>query len=221
MSNRALVIFDLDGTLVDSANEVLVCLNMMKEQRSQTLLHKQGLLSFMGHGAQSIVEAAFTDTRESIELLIEEFRSNYSAIKTAKASMYKHVIELLSWLRDNNCIVALLTNKPKLLCDNVLNELEIRQYFNFIIANDGQCSLKPSPDGIKHLMTYFDVNSNSTFMVGDTTLDQKAAHMSEVNFIHFSQGYNDGVKLASYDAEVSDLLEIKTLIQSYRGDLNE
>ena len=102
MSNRALVIFDLDGTLVDSANEVLVCLNMMKEQRSQTLLQKQGLLSFMGHGAQSIVEAAFTDTRESIELLIEEFRSNYSAIKTAKASMYKHVIELLSWLRDNN-----------------------------------------------------------------------------------------------------------------------
>jgi phosphoglycolate phosphatase len=129
MNNRVLVIFDLDGTLVDSANEVLVSLNMMKQKRSQNLIDKQGLLSVMGHGAKSILAATFVETHEPIESLVDEFRSNYAAIKTAKSSMYKHVIELLSWLRDNNCIVALLTNKPKLLCDNVLNELEIRQFF--------------------------------------------------------------------------------------------
>lgn len=196
---RPLVMFDLDGTIVDSANEVLHCLNIMRKKRSLPDLEKGELLIYMGHGASSLLQAAFINLNESIEELVTEFRILYAKTQTPKSSLYSHVKATLESLSSDNCYLAIVTNKPENLCHKVLKELELEHYFDYVIANNGQFAAKPAADAIHYLINHFDTEPGISYMVGDTTLDQCAAREAGVNFVFFSAGYDDGVELSDND----------------------
>lgn len=204
--------FDLDGTLVDSASEVLQCINIMRSKRSLENIEKSELLPLMGYGAGRLLENSFNNLNEPIESLVAEFRALYLKTTTPKSSLFENVESTLEQLSNKSCYLAIVTNKPKNLCDKVLKELEIEHYFDYVIASNGQFANKPSADAIDYLVDHFCADPNLSYMVGDTTLDQQAALRGNVNFVFFSPGYDDGVKLSENDVLLSSMSDFNKII---------
>ncbi|MFC0118865.1 HAD family hydrolase [Pseudoalteromonas xiamenensis] len=203
-----LFIFDLDGTIVDSANEVMVCVNMMRKERGLAPISKSLIVNKIGHGAKAIIENVFIDNEEKIEELVEEFRTYYTNLTTPKTSLFEGATSTLQVLKNRNCKIALFTNKPKNLCVNVLDDLKLHSFFDYIISNDGRFDNKPSPAAISYLVELFKVDKRLCFMVGDTTLDQLSARHAGVNFILFKPGYDDGVRLSLNEMAIQKFDEL-------------
>ena len=207
-----LIIFDLDGTLVDSANEILYCVNKMRLWRGLPGLKKKDIVSSIGQGVSSLICRSFPNNQEDADELISEFRKIYSTVNTPPASVFQGAFDTLKTLVNIGCSVAVVTNKPQELCFNVLNQTGLGRYFTYVFAAGGEFQDKPSPESTRFLMSKCNTSCESTYFVGDTTSDQKTAHSAQVKFLFFRNGYDDGVLLTKADREIDRLSQILTII---------
>ncbi|OEJ69557.1 HAD family hydrolase [Magnetovibrio blakemorei] len=187
------ILFDLDGTLVDSANEISVILNAMRKERGLSALADTHFRQKISYGAGEIVKCSLPPTKESPQILINEFRERYTALTIPKTSIYPTVVETLSVLKDRGIQLGICTNKPQNLCDNVLRDTELERFFSYVIAGRAQLQPKPHHESISLAMSDMDADTTTTVLVGDSTADQRAAQSANIPFIFFAAGYDDGV----------------------------
>jgi phosphoglycolate phosphatase len=186
------VIFDLDGTLIDSLNETAVILNRMRQKRGLKPLPKEKYKKAISHGADKLVQFACKNG-ENRGKLIEEFRWEYGLTRTSKKSIYPGVLKTLIKLKSKGLKLAICTNKPEYLCIKALTEVGIIHYFDSIVAGGMTRSPKPSSEPIKLVLNKIKLSSSRVVLVGDSTVDQKSAKASGIQFVFFTRGYNDGV----------------------------
>jgi len=187
------ILFDLDGTLVDSAIEVGAILNSMRKERGYSAIECSQFRKLISYGAAGLVKSALGSSEENPQGLVDEFRAKYSTLKTPKASIYPTVVETLSTLRNRGYELGVCTNKPQNLCDNVLRDTQLDFFFSCIIA--GTPALKPKPHHAPiHLaMSRMGADISTTILIGDSSADQRAAQSAGIPFIFFASGYNDNV----------------------------
>ena len=187
------ILFDLDGTLVDSAIEIGVILNSMRKERGLSALTETHFRQKISYGAGELVQSALNSMAEDLDVLINEFRSKYGILKTPESSIYPTVVETLSVLKKQGLKLGICTNKPQNLCDNVLRDTGLNRYFSCVIA--GRAELKPKPHhvSISLAMSGMDADTSTTVLIGDSTADQRAARSAGIPFIFYAAGYNDGV----------------------------
>ncbi len=201
------VIFDLDGTLIDSLNETSDILNKMREQRGSPPLSKENYKKLISHGAGDLVQFSCGKYESKIKL-IDEFRELYELTTTSRNSIYPGVIETLERLKLRGVKLAICTNKPINLCLKVLADTNMTHYFEGIVAGGMTKESKPSSEPICLVMEKLGLNSDQVILVGDSTVDQDAAKASSVQFVFFKLGYNDGVKESSSLFSISCLSEL-------------
>ena len=189
------VIFDLDGTLVDTAPVVVNLLNEMRLGRGMTPMSRNGLGSILSVGGIEMIKSALNiDANEaSMELL--KFRALYAQTHTKLDSVYPGVRKTLETLIEDSVCLSVCTNKPRNLAIKVLTETCLINYFRYISAGDDLPTKKPNIKNLEACLINTGYSWKRVYMVGDSTIDQALSRNARIPFWFFMGGYNDGVDL--------------------------
>ena len=193
--NYELVIFDLDGTLVDSAPDLRHAVNQVLAEHGGEPLPLADIRSMIGDGAAQLVARAFAarsiaagDPREALQ----RFFAVYEADPTANTALYDGVLDALRTMRARNFELAVCTNKPARPANEILRRLGIADFFAHVTGGDTHPFKKPDPRMITHLLSEFDVAADAALMVGDSEVDAATAHEAGVPFALMTYGYRRG-----------------------------
>jgi phosphoglycolate phosphatase len=202
------VVFDLDGTLVDSAPEVANILRIMLTERGLPSAATNEIRRWSSIGGAEMIKAIFACQDKEVAQLLGEFRERYYSRPTDPSSLYPGVVGTLTTLRERGLALAICTNKPGGLAKKVLRELELEDIFDAAIYGDSLSVKKPHSLPILEAIRMAGGTKVDSLMVGDSTVDQRAASAACIPFCFFALGYNDGVERESAHLTISDLSEI-------------
>jgi phosphoglycolate phosphatase len=195
LPNRALFIFDLDGTLVDSAPDLLRAVNGILAARGGAPLTLVEVRSMIGDGAAQLVRRAF-DARslpmDDPAAALREFFALYRADPTANTMLYDGVPATLAALQARGLGLAVCTNKPENPSHEILRRLGIAGFFTRVVCGDTHPFRKPDPRMLTGLLAEFGVNPPHALMIGDSEVDAATARAAQVPFVLMTYGYRRG-----------------------------
>jgi phosphoglycolate phosphatase len=184
--SKKLVVFDLDGTLINSSEKIYLAVCLTREEFKFSQSNKEFIFSKIGLSAEEL----FLDLNLNsfqLELVVKQFRFFLENINFSNNDLYPKVVETLNLLKLKKYLLAIATNKPSSLAKKALADCGIETYFDLIRGSDG-LPLKPDPAILTNCLSYFDVPSSSTIMIGDRTEDMKAAYSVGIYGIGLTQG---------------------------------
>ncbi|MCF7796605.1 MAG: HAD-IA family hydrolase [Lentisphaeria bacterium] len=210
------VLFDLDGTLVDSSNDIASNLNRTLNDLGFGELPKELVMSHVGYGAPYLVEKCLSEFLPPVEIskaLIDEglaiFREHYLAHLIDETKPYPRAIEFLQAL--DGIPLGIISNKPEAVVHGVLHALEMDRYFRFMFGQDSTAWKKPDPRVIHYGLVKLGIPySKSVWFVGDSFVDIHAARAAKVTAVAIMHGYTpvDQLKAEKPDILVKDFLEL-------------
>ncbi len=197
-----LVIFDLDGTLVDSAADIAEALNRTLEDWQLPRVLEATVLTWIGDGVRRLVEQAFTAARSDIDLdrVMPGFMRHYEACLLRSPRLYDGVVPALEALRARNVTLAICTNKPSAMVAPLLAHLGVQEFFARVLGGDSLPERKPSGVPLRHIAAAFGVAPTAALMVGDSITDYRAAVDAGMPVALVRYGYPRGLDLATVDA---------------------
>jgi phosphoglycolate phosphatase len=197
------VLFDLDGTLIDSVPDLAAAIDVMLQGVGKSPAGETKVSRWVGNGAPALVKRALAD-RDSVDQEIEskEFASAYSVFESAYAErlasatgLYEGVIEVLSALSAAKIKLGLITNKPRRFTLPLLSALNIRDVFDDVICGDDFEHKKPHPLPLQNALKNLHCKPEQAIMVGDSISDIKAAASAGVKSVAVTYGYNHGMPI--------------------------
>jgi len=202
-----LVMFDLDGTLVDSSVDITNALNYAIEPYGLEKLSVRKTISLVGEGLTSLVEKILgKDNAEILPDALERFLHYYSGHLTDFTLPYPGVrktLENLSAYRK-----AVISNKRESLSRRLLEDLDLLKYFDIILGSDSVEERKPSPKPILHILTALSLKSDEAVMVGDSNYDIEAGTAAGVRTVAVSYGYRNPSLLKAADCIIDSIGEL-------------
>ena len=171
-----LVVFDLDGTLVDSSLDIANAANALIEELGGARLSHEAIVGMVGEGAGVLVRRALTAASldPATPDALDRFLAIYGPRLLEHTVAYDGMVEVLRWLATRTPM-AVLTNKPARATALILAGLGLRDYFGEVIGGDAPWGRKPDPAGLLHLAVAAGVAADRTLMVGDSPVDLETA----------------------------------------------
>ena len=210
-----LVIFDLDGTLVDSAADIAEALNRTLEDWQLPRVPEATVLTWIGDGVRRLVEQAFTAARSDIDLdrVMPGFMRHYEECLLRSPRLFDGVVPALQALREREVVMAICTNKPSALVAPLLAHLGVQEFFAMVLGGDSLPERKPSGVPLRHIAEAFKVAPGDALMVGDSITDYRAAVDAGMPVALVRYGYPRGLDLDNVEAVavVDDLRELLAL----------
>jgi phosphoglycolate phosphatase len=193
MSPLKAIIFDLDGTLVDSARDLRDAMNALLAEEGLRQIDLAEVKSMIGDGVAKLVERAVSATRGDLSrlpALVTRFLQIYEANASRHTEAYPGVVETLTGLRGLGFALAIVTNKPYAVTIDILEALGLRTYFNAVIGGDTLPECKPHPAPILMALKQLGIEPESALMVGDNYHDVQAARAAGVRAFAVTYGYS-------------------------------
>ena len=209
-TNKELILFDLDGTLVDSAPDLALSLNMMLESLDKKPYPLETIHSWVGNGALTLTKRALSGSKEIdttldtqlVNQALDLFLKFYAKNVCVKTQPYDGVKETLKYLQDKNYKMAIVTNKPYAYIEPILTTLKLEDFFTLYIGADSLDKKKPDPMPLLHLSSTLNVAVQNCVMVGDSKNDIIASQAANMESIAVSYGYNYDEDIAIYKPTV-------------------
>ena len=204
----AALLFDLDGTLVDTAPDLTVAANHMLQALGRAPFDEATVAGWIGDGVPRLIKRALTGERfgEPDPALFTEAESlygHYYASHVADRSvLYPHVLTTLATLRERGFRLACVTNKAMRFTDPLLVALSLKPYFDVVLSGDSLPRAKPDPLPLQVAADRLTVMREGAALVGDSANDMRAAKAAGMRALAVSYGYNHGVDLQSLGATV-------------------
>ncbi len=210
-----LVLFDLDGTLVDSVPDLTTALNLMLDERSLPKATELSVRQIIGEGQRSLVERALVRAQRQasgepsdpsrghgdgsiatnvLDDAVLSFRRHYSANLCVKTQIYTGVVEVLRTLSAHKTL-AVATNKPGRWARSLCDSLGLSPHLRWVLGEDDVGARKPDPKILHELCQRASVPTESTLFVGDSRIDWQAAERADMDFAFCTYGYADEVTL--------------------------
>lgn len=188
------LIFDLDGTLVDTAPDLLNALNAVLVEAGRRPVDHADLHHLIGHGARLMMGEAFARTGarpapERIEALIDRFIAHYREHLSDESRPYPDVVETLAALKRDGARMGVLTNKPEEMAVPLLRALDLTQYFEAIHGAGRYSYMKPDPRVLRHVLDELGADHGHAVMIGDSATDVATARSVGIPVIVLSYGY--------------------------------
>lgn len=211
-----LVMFDLDGTLIDSVPELADATDQMLQQLGRAPAGMEKVRNWVGNGAPTLVRRALADDYDHQGVSAEDeahalaiFLKAYGNVEN-QTTLYPGAIECLSSLQKLGIKLALVTNKPEEFLPHLLGETNMAQYFEWIVGGDTLPQRKPDPAGLLWVMQQAGVSAEQCLFVGDSKNDVQAAQAAQVACVGVTYGYNYGEPISAEnpDVVVDDLREL-------------
>lgn len=215
------VVFDLDGTLVDSSQDLAASGNALLGEYARPPLPADAIATMVGEGARVLVERLFDAA--GIDAPVDEGLARYLALYDKRlldtTRPYGGIPELLETFAQRGTPMAVLTNKPRAMSRRLLDELGLTRYFTEIFGGDGPFPRKPDPAGLIHLR---DAAGGRAVMVGDSPADLHAALAAGVPACLVRYGFGFG-KLSDEERRraawiIDDPNELPGLVAQWEAD---
>ena len=221
LENKQLLIFDLDGTLINSALDLAKAVNYMLETLERDTFEEEVIHGWVGNGALTLVKRALSGSRKVHENLDEElveqalkvFLDYYEKNLCNATVPYPHVIETLGTLKAKGFTLAIVTNKPFPFVEPILKGLGMEGLFELILGGDSLKEKKPHPMPLLHVCEILGFSIEASLMIGDSKNDILAANACGMESAGVTYGYNYGEDISVHKPAVviddfSELLEL-------------
>ena len=186
---RPVLIFDLDGTLVDSKKDLLASVNYIRQQFDLPVLTEEEIGRFIGNGAPMLIRRALGSeaTETNVQTGLQMFLSYYRAHMLDTTRLYPGVRQTLDRLGD--CKLAVLTNKPVHFSCAMLDGLGIYKHFAAVYGGNSFDRKKPDPVGVYQILTDTQGDRNRTWIVGDSAVDVLTGRNASIKTCGVTYGY--------------------------------
>lgn len=205
-ANVRAVLFDLDGTLLDSIPDLAEgCRRMMVElglaPHDQATVH-----SFVGKGMANLVRRCLVERGESVDearlaQAVAVFRRHYSEVNGVQTQIYPGVVDALEKLRGAGVGLACVTNKPTDFTGPLLEKMGIAEFFASTVCGDTLAEKKPHPAPLLHACSELGVDVAQALMIGDSANDADAARAAGMPVLLVTYGYSEGKPVDSLDCD--------------------
>ena len=210
------VIFDLDGTLLDSIEDIASSMNKVLESL-QLPTHKiEDYKHFVGGGVDILVESALNNQSKEIkDEVIKRFKIEYDGKLHSKTLPYDGIYELLDELKKLDINLAVLSNKPHEFTVSYVNHFFKNYNFKEIHGQKKDVPKKPDPKAALDIVKCLDSSCENTYFIGDTKIDMQTAKSANMTAIGVLWGFRDEKELRDFGADfiVSNPLEILKIIK--------
>ena len=208
----SLIVYDFDGTLVDTLFDIADAVNLSLNELGLRTLSRATIRKYVGKGverlmAQSIGGTGYTDLPRAVEL----FRRHYSENLMNHTRFYPSGREILDHFRDKK--QAICSNKPEDFVRRILESLKSLDYFDAILGGDSVESKKPDPEGLLHLLDRFQCSPEMAVLVGDSPVDIETGKRAGVYTCIVNYGFGNPKEIASANPDccIDHLSELKDL----------
>lgn len=190
------VIIDLDGTLVDTAGEIAAALNRALEELGLASLGQKSVEELIGRGVRSLVERALLQAEGGalmdLDRAVERFEAHYAQTVGTDARLYAGVMPGLRRFAEAGITMSVVTNKPRLFTELLLERLEVAEFFRGVIAGDDGFARKPAGDMLLAACERMASDPARSLMLGDSDNDILAARAAGCPVWCVPYGYNEG-----------------------------
>lgn len=208
--NKNVLLFDLDGTLVDSVPDLALAVNQMLIELGLSAYSQDIIRGWVGNGANTLVKRALSGdadiSTDLDELLIkrglEIFYQTYQSFNCIETRLYPEVIDTLTELKQRGYRLAIITNKPERFITPIIDGLGLNDLFELIIGGDSLEKRKPDPLPLHYACQQLSVNTDQCVMIGDSKNDILAAKAANMQSIALTYGYNYGEDIGIYHSEL-------------------
>lgn len=212
-----MILFDLDGTLVDTAHDLAYALNLQRERHGMAVLPLDVIRPYASHGSKGLLSIGFnlTPEDERFDMMREEYLALYDQVLTRKPVLFQGVAELLAALDEKSVPWGVVTNKPRRFTQPLLQNIGLLQRAACVVSGDDASRPKPHPDTLFLACEQAGINPQLCWYVGDAERDiqaGKAAGMQTVVALYGYLGADDRPEEWGADVAVNAPLELLRLI---------
>jgi N-acetyl-D-muramate 6-phosphate phosphatase len=184
------VLFDLDGTVLDTAPDMVGALNALRGERSLTAMPYGSIRSAVSHGAARVVKAGFPDADSDTQLSLQQrFLQIYRGALSRDTKLFPGMDRVLDKLESWRIKSGIVTNKAAWLTEPLLEELDLRRRFACVVSGDTLVERKPHPLPLLHAAALAGVAPGECIYVGDAERDVQAAHAALMPALVANYGY--------------------------------
>ncbi|NTS78203.1 phosphoglycolate phosphatase [Catenovulum sp. SM1970] len=209
-NNKEVLIFDLDGTLIDSVPDLALSINQMLETLGRATFPIDEIRSWIGNGAAVLTKRALSASIDIcpnldnalFEKALAIFLDYYEQNVCVDTTLYPNVTTTLKSLHSKGYRLAIVTNKPEQFVRPILEKFGLDDLFELILGGDSLPKRKPDPMPLIHVYNTLKVNQNECVMIGDSKNDISAATAANIESIGLTYGYNHGEDIKSQGATV-------------------
>ncbi len=197
------IIFDLDGTLLNTLEDLMDAANYALAQYGYPARTLDEIRRFVGNGVRNLMQRALPEGAavSNFEEILSAFRSYYTAHCEDKTHAYEGVLELLRHLKDSGCKIAIVSNK----LDSAVKELNQTYFSDYVQAAIGEkegIRRKPAPDMVENALSELNASKKETVYIGDSDVDIETAANAGLDCISVSWGFRDAEFLRKCGAAV-------------------
>jgi phosphoglycolate phosphatase len=212
-----LVLFDLDGTLVDSVPDIAWCIDRMLVEQGRPPAGEAQVRLWVGNGAERLIKRALTGDMDAepedaglFDCARQRFLDLYAGHADERSALYPGVTEGLDYVRGLGCPVGCVTNKPGRFTGPLLRSLGILDRFDIVVSGDTLPNQKPDPLPLLHCAGQWAARPAASVMIGDSINDIRAARAAGFRILCVSYGYNHGRDIGAQqpDAVLASLADL-------------
>ena len=207
-----LLIYDLDGTLIDSGEDIARAVNAMLQTLNLPPLPKGLIATFVGNGVAHLITQSLIQSggsAERVQEAIRLYRDHYSKHMLDHTRLYPSVKSVLEHFKDRK--QGVITNKPENFSNLILKHLGVQNYFFRVIGGENSFPKKPSPDAVIEMMASLGISKNETVLIGDSAIDIETGKNAGIKTVAVTYGFGkpEEIRSAGPDLALNDLSELK------------
>lgn len=209
-----LLVFDFDGTLVDTKKDIADSVNRMLEELELKALDRETLYTFIGKGVNHLITCSLEGTKyNDLSHAIDVFMRYYEAHLMDHTRLFPNCREMLEHFAHKENTI--LSNKPTRFITRILETLDCRAPFSTILGGDSMPAKKPDPGGLLHILEQHKVRREDALMIGDSLVDIETGKRAGVRTCGVTYGHagRESLTSAQPDWIIDDLSELKQLIR--------
>ena len=225
MKQKFTVLFDLDGTLVDTAPDLMHAHNHVMRKFGYPTKSLNELKNLVGQGASAMIgrsiwsqakkELASLDEKVRNEMT-DEFLSFYGKNILNESKLINGVVDFLNWCKEKNISMAVCTNKTEHLAIDLLKKIKIYDYFEYVAGYNTFEYCKPDPRHLTSVIEILDGDKNKSIMIGDSESDANSAKAAEIPMILLEDGYTEkNIDEIYHNHLVKDFVGIEKIVSKY------
>jgi len=213
------ILFDLDGTLVDTAPDLMDAHNHVMKKFGHKEKELSDIKSLAGKGAWVMMQRAFRQEIKDEKIkkeMMKEFIDFYSQNIDRGSKPINGVMEFLKWAKTKNISMAVCTNKQERLAVDLLKKLRMYEYFEYVAGSDTFPFNKPDPRHLTDVVEIIQGDLKKTIMVGDSEVDGMSAENAKIPFVLVKDGYTEkSTREIKHDELIEDFKNFDKVIEKY------
>ena len=213
------ILFDLDGTLVDTAPDLMDAHNHVMKKFGHKEKKLSDIKSLAGKGAWVMMQRSFRQEikdEKTKKEMTKEFIDFYSKNIDKGSKPINGVMEFLKWAKAKNISMAVCTNKQERLAVDLLKKLRMYEYFEYVAGSDTFSFNKPDPRHLTDVVEIIQGDLKKTIMVGDSEVDGMSAENAKIPFVLVKDGYTEkSTKEIKHDELIEDFKNFDKVIEKY------